>query len=194
MESPRQLRHRLFVDPEVQAALILRVMTYWMLCLAAVALMLFCWQVVSLPTRSIWGHLEDLWFRFGPPFFASLIVLPLILMDIIRLSNRFSGPLIRVRRTMRALARGERVARLRFRKDDFWQNFAEECNAVAKRIADLECAVATAAAASAENRPSSSLERRNPSLSCPESSVPSRPVVLTPLPAEVATPAFADQI
>lgn len=138
MDNSRQLRQRLFVDPEVQAALILRVVTYWMLCLAAVALMLVCWQIIAGPPRPIFAHLEDLWFRFGPPFFASLVVLPLILMDIIRLSNRFSGPLIRVRRSMRALARGETVPLLRFRQGDFWKDFADEFNAVAQRVEELE--------------------------------------------------------
>lgn len=138
MENSRQIRNRLFVDPEVQAALLLRIVTYWIVCLAAVALMLLCQQIIAGPPRPVFAHLEDLWFRFGPPFFASLVVLPLILMDIIRMSNRFSGPLIRLRRAMRALARGETVPPLRFRQGDFWKNFADEFNAVVERVAELE--------------------------------------------------------
>lgn len=194
MENSRQLRQRLFVDPEVQAALLLRVVTYWVLCLAAVALMLLCWRVIAGPPRPVFAHLEELWFRFGPPFFASLVVLPLILMDIIRLSNRFSGPLIRLRRSMRALARGESVNPLRFRQGDFWKDFADEFNAVAERVEELERILRSAEAGrenssrnlapSAEGSPPASSSARSGS---------ARPIVLPDCGAGFVPPSFVDQ-
>ena len=60
--------------------------------------------------------------------------LPMVVADVIRVSNRFAGPLVRLRRSMRALARGEHVEPIHFRKGDFWQEFAEEFNAVAARV------------------------------------------------------------
>ena len=45
-----------------------------------------------------------------------------------------AGPLVRLRRSMRALARGEHVEPIKFREGDFWQEFAEEFNAVAARV------------------------------------------------------------
>jgi hypothetical protein len=50
------------------------------------------------------------------------------------LSNRFVGPLVRLRRSMRKLARGEHVDPICFRDNDFWHDFANEFNAVAARV------------------------------------------------------------
>ncbi|MGQ9605581.1 MAG: hypothetical protein ACUVTW_05230 [Thermogutta sp.] len=201
MENSRQIRNRLFVDPEVQAALLLRIVTYWMVCLAAVALMLLCRQIIAGPPRPVFAHLEDLWFRFGPPFFASLVVLPLILLDIIRMSNRFSGPLIRLRRAMRALARGETVPPLRFRQGDFWKNFADEFNAVAERVAELERLLQTDAVGCEKSirNPSLTAEgehlpaEREQAASPPTVSSPAQPVVFLSRQAEYVPPSFSSK-
>ena len=42
--------------------------------------------------------------------------------------------MLRLRRAMRELARGEDVQPVRFRDGDFWHDFAEEFNAIAARI------------------------------------------------------------
>ena len=63
----------------------------------------------------------------GEPF-------PLVVIDCVRLSNRFAGPLHRLRRDMRRLAAGEIVEPIHFRDDDLWREFADEFNAVARRM------------------------------------------------------------
>lgn len=130
-------RKQLFVDPEVQGALVAETIIYWVVCTLSIALLLLCWRVLTGPVRPIWSHLDDMWFFYGPAFVASLIVMPLAITDVIRVTNRFAGPLFRLRRSMRALAAGQRVARLQFRKDDFWYEFAEEFNAVAAELERL---------------------------------------------------------
>ena len=79
-------------------------------------------------------HLDDMWFYYGPGLIASFILLPMVVVDIIRLSNRFAGPLVRLRRAMRALARGEHVQPIYFREGDFWQEFANEFNGILARV------------------------------------------------------------
>jgi hypothetical protein len=133
MSRERKKRTRLFVDPRVQGALVVRVLTYWALCLITLTLMLLGWSIVRTP-RMFYTHLDDMWFHYGPALIASLVLLPMVVVDIIRLSNRFAGPLVRLRRGMRALARGERVEPIDFRDSDFWQDFADEFNAIAARL------------------------------------------------------------
>jgi hypothetical protein len=130
-------RKHLFVDPKVQGALIVRVAMYWVICLISIALMLLCWDIVTGPARIFYTHFNDMWFFYGPAAIASLLLLPLVIIDVIRISNRFVGPLVRLRRSMRALARGEEVELMEFRDNDFWQDFANEFNAVRGRILQL---------------------------------------------------------
>ena len=128
------LRKQLFVDPKVQGALVYRVILYWVFCLIAMSLMLLCWRILTGPARLFYTHFDDMWFFHGPALVASLLLLPLVVIDIIRLSNRFTGPLLRLRRSMRALASGEHVEPLHFREGDFWKDFADEFNQVVARV------------------------------------------------------------
>ncbi|OHB83036.1 MAG: hypothetical protein A2V98_12580 [Planctomycetes bacterium RBG_16_64_12] len=133
MSHVNRMRKRLFVDPKVQGALVVRVLLYWIVCLITITLMLLCWSVLRTP-RMFYTHLDDMWFHYGPAMVASFLLLPMVVVDIIRLSNRFAGPLLRLRRSMRALARGEHVKPIHFREGDFWQEFADEFNALLARV------------------------------------------------------------
>ncbi|MBU4270351.1 MAG: hypothetical protein KKA28_00560 [Planctomycetes bacterium] len=134
MLDKKHLRKHLFVDPKLQGPLIARVVFYWIVCLISITLMLLCWQVLSGPPRPFHVHLNKIWFQYGPALVASLIMLPLVIIDIVRFSNRFVGPLLRLRRSMRELARGEQVEPIEFRETDFWQELADEFNAVMHRV------------------------------------------------------------
>lgn len=142
MSGKQHLRKRLFVDPKVQGALMIRVVCYWMICLVTVSLMLLCWRIITGPARLFYTHLDDMWFHYGPAMVASLVLLPLVMVDIVRLSNRFAGPMLRLRRTMQQVARGEHVEPISFRDGDFWQEFAQDFNALLARINRLQTAVA----------------------------------------------------
>ncbi len=132
--NPKAMRKQLFVDPKVQGALVARVVMYWVVCLVTISLMLLCWRIVTGPARPVYTHFDDMWFFYGPAAVASFLLLPLVIIDIVRLSNRFTGPMLRLRRSMRALGRGEHVSPLEFRDGDFWQDFAEEFNRVLVRV------------------------------------------------------------
>ena len=114
----------------------LRVAVYWVFCLLTLSLMLLCWRILTGPARLFYTHFDDMWYYYGSALVASFLLLPIVLVDIVRLSNRFAGPLVRLRRSMRALARGEVVQPIHFRGSDFWQEFADEFNAIAARLQD----------------------------------------------------------
>jgi methyl-accepting chemotaxis protein len=83
-------------------------------------------------------NMADFWHWYGPAAATSLVLLILVVVDTVRMSNRIVGPLIRLRREMRHLAAGEAAKTIHFRVGDFWQEFAEEFNAVAQRMELLE--------------------------------------------------------
>jgi len=118
-------------DREVQGALMLRVVMYWFFCLLTITLMLVCWSVVSGPPRRFAPLIADLYSRYAPALAASLLVLPIVMIDVVRLSNRFVGPVKRLRDAMAALAEGDEVRPIKFRDRDFWMPLADLFNTVA---------------------------------------------------------------
>lgn len=128
-------RKKLWVDPKVQGALIIRVLAYWVSCLVTVGLL----ARVTAGMASVFPALADKpWLPFVPAVLASLFFLPLVVQDTLHLSNRFVGPMFRLRRSMRALANGEKVNKVYFRDGDMWQDFADSFNDLVTRIEMLE--------------------------------------------------------
>jgi hypothetical protein len=66
--------------------------------------------------------------------FASGLMLPILILDVIRVSHRFVGPMHRLRRALEDLADGKNVPSVKFRKDDFWFDLAEDFNRAAARV------------------------------------------------------------
>ena len=131
-------RRQLFVDPKVQGVLILRMLGYWTVTMITVTCMILSWRIVTAPGRSFVEHLEGLWVHYGAAIIASVLLLPLIVIDCIRVSNRFAGPLYRLRRCMRDLTAGLPVPPVHFRDGDFWSDVADEFNAVSSKLQRLE--------------------------------------------------------
>jgi hypothetical protein len=134
MSQEKYSRKRLFVDRKLQGTLAVRVVLYWLMCLLTITLMLLCWRIVTGPARMFYTYFDDMWSFYGPALVASLLLLPMVVLDLVRLSNRFAGPVLRLRRAMRELARGEHVEPIKFRDADFWQDFATDFNVVAALV------------------------------------------------------------
>jgi len=133
--TPKRIaRRQQFVDRQVQGAIALRCIGYWFFCLLTVVFMLLIWRIFTGPARLFYTHFDEMWFQYGPALVASLLLLPIIVVDSVRVSNRFAGPIVRLRRAMKQLAAGEKVQPLTFREDDYWRDLAENFNAVLKQI------------------------------------------------------------
>jgi hypothetical protein len=79
-------------------------------------------------------YFVELWQRFNPVLFASLLLLPLIAIDVVRTSNRIAGPLVRLRRAIRTAGTHTDVPPLRFRSTDLLDGIADEFNAMLRRF------------------------------------------------------------
>lgn len=124
----KRLRRRLFVDREVQGDLIGHMVRYWILSVAtAGGLTLLGWMFISPGLEGFVGP-EAFMAQVLPMVLvgiaAAAVVLPFLLFDLVRVSHRFAGPLIRLRRHMRSAADGAPLEPLRFRKDDYWHDLA----------------------------------------------------------------------
>ena len=126
-------RRRLVVEPKVQMALARRAAWQWILFLMLGFGLLFAWESlvigVSLPLSVA---AEQIWARYSPALAVLVLLLPILIYDALRFSNRFAGPVYRLRRAMRELAQGENVQPLSLRKRDFLKEMAEEFNRLLK--------------------------------------------------------------
>ena len=125
---PQIRRRRLIVDAKLQGALLTHVVLYWLYCLITVLLIALVWIVFAKRPSTSADLVEQLWGNFGPVLVGSVLILPLVLLDFLRISNRLAGPMVRLRREMKALANGEVSRSVQLREGDFWLEFAEDWN------------------------------------------------------------------
>jgi hypothetical protein len=125
-------RRSVLIDQKVQGAIIQRCALYWLYCLLTVTVMLFGWSIYHRPPRSLGELALELIVDYGPPLAFSLLLLPIVLIDVVRFSQSFVGPVHRVRCSMHRLAQGERVEPIAFRQDDFWADLADSFNMLVK--------------------------------------------------------------
>jgi len=127
-------RRILLIDPKVQGALAMRVVGYWLFALLTTWFFLVLWNVWSGPARPFNVVFDEVYQHFAAAAVISLMVLPIVVMDVLRVSNRFAGPVYRLKRSLRELAEGKEVPPLTLREGDFWQETAADLNRVAARI------------------------------------------------------------
>lgn len=132
-------RRRLMIDPKLQGDLVFRVACYWLACVLAVAFIASAPALLTAGEGRTWQVLANraLW-AAGPSLLASLFLLPALLLDALRFSLRFAGPMKRLRSEVRRLADGQWQGPIKFRQGDYWHELAEEINRIALRIEDLE--------------------------------------------------------
>lgn len=135
----RNQRKKCFVDRPVQGALVRRAVVYVFLVLMLVSLL--CALCVAVLEGPLSGSqlAERMWSKLGPAWVASILLIPIVVIDCIRLTNRFAGPMLRLRRAMKDVADGKDVSLIRIRKGDFWYEFAEDFNrmVVERKTAEL---------------------------------------------------------
>jgi HAMP domain-containing protein len=133
-------RKRYYIDSQLQGALLMRTLGYWCFCVLATGMVLLLWQVATGPHRPFLSYfsLHEILQRHSAVVAASIVLLPILLLDVLMTTNRFAGPLYRLRRSMRALAAGEHVQPVEFRDGDFWHEVADEFNAVAAYVDELK--------------------------------------------------------
>jgi hypothetical protein len=127
-------RKRLFVDRSVQGAFMLRAAFHWISCVAALSVVHIAVSLLVEPLQLFFPDANGLWFLLAPAVVTTLLLLPVIVYDTIKLTHRLVGPILRLRRGMREMAAGLPVEKIRFRDGDFWQEFADEFNALADQV------------------------------------------------------------
>ena len=125
-------REEIVVDRQLQKSLVLRVVAYWCFYMLAITQILLCWRIATGPDGSFFSffNIDDLLREHGIVLAASLIMLPVMVWDALRVSKRSAGSIHRLRKGLQALAAGEQVEPIQFRQRDQRDELAEDFNAV----------------------------------------------------------------
>ena len=124
-------RRRYLVDPQVQGALLRQAIYYWFWASATFALIIFVYRVFPAMLSGTGQESGRIWYHVAPYLVASAVLFPIVIFSSIRFSNRFVGPMVRVRRTLKQLAQGETTPIRAFRKNDFWSDTVDDINEIA---------------------------------------------------------------
>ncbi len=133
-------RKQLIVERSSQGAMILRTIVYWVFSVITIGLMMLLWDLRRGPVGpffdpALYDTLREKYVIFS---IAALLVLPVLVVDVWKQSNRYAGPVFRVRRCLRELAAGKSVERVTFRKNDYWRGLADDLNGAIDYVARLK--------------------------------------------------------
>ena len=131
----RKKRKQNFVDSAVQGSLLRRIVLHWLVFFFVVAFSTITLQaLLGDPELTLTSRLAQEAREFSLIGIIILFLFPAFLLDTIRFSNRFVGPISRLRRQMRELGETGETTVLKFRDNDFWMELANEFNAVRDRV------------------------------------------------------------
>lgn len=120
-------RQKVWVD-RFQTRLSLRIGGYLVVFFVVILNFLFAWKMIEEgPFDPAQQFLDTL--RSNLPVIICLLVLvPVMAWDTIRFSHRLVGPLIRLRKTMQAIADGEAVRPIKLREGDYLAEVRDDFN------------------------------------------------------------------
>ena len=128
-------RKQTFVDSHVQGRLVRRIMLHWCIFFAITCVLFAVMNALGGdPSLSLW---ERVWGDTSTMVMAGLVILclfPAFALDTVRFSNRFVGPVSRLRSSLRELGETGNAEKIKFRGNDFWTEMADAFNQVADRV------------------------------------------------------------
>ncbi len=137
------LRKRVWIDRPVQGVLIGRVMLYWLCGLLYLGVGSACFEYNQRPDASMAELFGSLMSQWGPWMPSLLLVIPLVIFDVTRLSNQFAGPIYRLRQHLQQIEENPDCKPLSFRREDYWHDLAKPINSLQGELVELRKQVAT---------------------------------------------------
>lgn len=130
--SGAKKRTRVSADLKLQGALCLRVAIYWVICqvVFGIAVLAFFALQESNPDSTR----LTAWSLITPAAIISGLVLPLVLLDLLIFSNRFAGPVLRIRNYLAELVRGQSASAFKLRKGDYFADICDNLNQVGEQL------------------------------------------------------------
>ncbi len=136
MTQAKSKRKKLIVERQVQGALGFRIAGHWLVfMIASLSFTIILRMIGNIEQASLYAMVALALKEQSVAIVVILAFLPWFINDAFKLSNRFAGPVVRLRGAIKALSHGDEPAPLQFRKGDFWGELASEFNELHARIA-----------------------------------------------------------
>jgi len=137
-------RTRTVIDREVQYGVVWKIAAHWIALFVCNSIALVVWVgLFEQPDVSWKQTLGDSFRRFLPFFVITAALIPAFVIDTLKLTNRFAGPISRLRTELKNASEGRPVQRLKFRSNDYWLDIADGFNALIDRAGVLSDASQT---------------------------------------------------
>jgi hypothetical protein len=128
-------RRTVLVDKSTQWAIVRQSLRHWLYHSLLTILVLAILQVLLGGAFKSWEeNWQSIWPLAASVYVSLLLLLPMFILDSFKLSNRFAGPIGRVRRALRDIAEGKPYKPLDLRQGDFWPEIAQELNAAVEAL------------------------------------------------------------
>jgi hypothetical protein len=132
-------RRTILVDKTTQWAIVRQSMRHWLYHSFVTILLLALLEVMFGGALKSWKeNWQSILALAASVYVALLLMLPVFILESFKLSNRFAGPIGRVRRALRDIAAGKPYAPIQVRKGDFWPEIAQELNAAVETLSRRE--------------------------------------------------------
>lgn len=137
-------RKQNFVDKTVQGGLVRRIFLHWLVFFVVTAMAVLSMKTLlgepSLSLSERFTHEVKEFAYLGVVFIA---IFPAFMLDTVRFSNRFVGPIARLRRHLNELGQDGETQDIKFRDNDFWQAIAGEFNDVNEMVQNQKKEIAS---------------------------------------------------
>lgn len=132
------MRRKIWIDRMVQGGLVGRIILYWLSVVAYFAIGHIVFQWIDQPDWTTEEHFQAMVQAFGFWLPGLMLLVPLIIFDIIKLSHRFAGPIFRLRNHLSRVCSGEEKGKLWFREGDYWWDLVDPVNSLITRMLTAE--------------------------------------------------------
>lgn len=137
-------RKRIFIDKEVQGAVVRRILYYWAACMLFLTIPLLISKTLAESEKYFYEHLTTLLYAYWPVYVIAVLLLPFVIFDFLRVSHTFAGPIHHLRRELSSFLKGNKIKEISFRESDHWHDLADIVNQVIAKVNENESTEITA--------------------------------------------------
>ena len=136
-------RKQKYVDTNVQGALLRRIIFHWLSFFFVTGLTVVLMKsMIGDMNLTFMDNVKNSIGEFSLIGVILLCLFPVFMLDTVRFSNRFVGPIGRLRRHLKELGTERTTQKCSFRDNDFWSEMADEFNKVVDMVEKQDAEIA----------------------------------------------------